>query len=111
MLYYDYTKTRQLPHFRPEISVAISPCWCAMQRLLYPQELKRCSRLIVHVGCMLLYGWDKWMMFAHFQQWPKGGDLVCTLVYHALRAIKTSSAPASAAPTLFKQFDGGELLS
>jgi hypothetical protein len=90
LMTFDYTRACPVPYFMPNITA-----------------LRRLTPMQVMIGGLISFSDDRSYLFAHTQGVPKGGNLICTILYHCLRALFSSGGIASSTRWLQCQCDGG----
>jgi hypothetical protein len=90
LLLFDYTRSIHIPDYFPK-----------------PSALRRLTPMQIQLGAVMSFADNASYLFVHHAAWPKAGNLICTILYHTLRAIYTSHGVNAATKFLQLQCDGG----
>jgi len=90
LLHFDYTRACKVPSFMPGISI-----------------LRRATPMQLMIGAVMSMSDGINYLFTHTAGIPKGGNLICTILYHCVRAMYSSGGVHTATRWLQCQCDGG----
>ena len=90
VLLYDYTRVLSIPDV-----------------ISKPSVLRRLVGMPIQIGGLMSFGTRVSYLFAHHAAWPRGGNVICTLLFHTVYAIYTGSGVQASSRFLQLQCDGG----
>jgi hypothetical protein len=81
----------------PQLEIVVFEDCAASLHLphFYPNVYNFESRQIVEVIGVSVIGWKRFLFFGLPRPWKKGANMICTLLFLVLRALKTEAGPAS----------------